>query len=104
MSDDKVVPLRPNISDPESFDKKTRDEILIRNRDEMLEFLDGLRGRVMAFDIRGIVTVGFSGSPTEDIVFQSEATGYDVARTVGALEFVKTSIVHEMLMENALEE
>lgn len=95
-----VIKLRPDITNPDSFPDDVRDEILERNRQEMLEALDGIRGRIMAYDIRGIVLIGFAGSPDQDITFQSEQTGYDVARTVGAMEFLKQDIIDNRLREH----
>ncbi len=95
-----IIKLRPDITNPDSFPEDVRDEILERNRDEMLEVLDGLRGRVMAYDIRGIVLIGFAGSPDQDVTFQSTQTGYDVARTVGAIEFLKQDIIDERIREH----
>lgn len=99
MSKDNIVQLRPDLTKPESFDDKTRDEILTRNRDEMLEVLDGLRGRIEAFDIRGMVLIGFSNAADQDIVYQSAHTFVDPARTVGSLEFTKQSIIDNRLRE-----
>ena len=101
---DNVIKLFPDLTRPESFDNDTRDQILTENRDEMLEMLDGIRGRVMAFDIRGIVLIGFAGSPDQDIVFQSNHTTVDPARTVGSLEFVKQSVVDMRLRQIEYEE
>lgn len=101
---DNIVKLRPDLSKPESFDKATCDAILVRNRDEMLEYLDGIRGRVMAYDIRGIVMIGFASSPDQDVTFQSTDAGVDIARTVGALEFLKQGIIHDRLSEIEYEE
>lgn len=99
MSEDNIIQLRPDLTKPESFDAKTRDEILTRNREEMLEVLDGIRGRIEAFDIRGLVLIGFASSADQDIVFQSAHTMVDPARTVGSLEFVKQSIIDNRLRE-----
>lgn len=104
MSDDKVVSLFPDLTQPESFSKEDCDAILVANRDEMLEFLDGMRGRVMAFDIRAITMIGFTSKPSQDVVFQSAHSCVDVARTVGSLEFLKQSIVDSRLRAYDYEE
>jgi len=106
MSEDNsnVIPIFPNVMEPEIFDKETQDKILIANRDEMLEFLEGMRGRVMAFDIRALMVLGFASNPSQDIVFQSAASQVDVARTVGSLEFVKQSIIDDRIRDIEYEE
>jgi len=102
MSDEKednIVKMFPDFTKPETFGKEKEDEILIDGRDEMLEFIEGVRGRIMSFDIRGIVMIGMCENPTQDIVFQSGSCLIDVARTVGSLEFVKQSIVDKRLRD-----
>lgn len=98
-ADDKVVKLFPDVSKIEEFPKSTQDRILIENRDEMKEVLAGMIGRIEAFDIRGLVIVALAKNNCDDTTFVSNHAYVDVARTVGALEFMKQAIIDNRLRE-----
>lgn len=98
-ADNKVVKLFPDVSKIEELPKNTRDRILIENRDEMKEVLAGMLGRIEAFDIQGLVIVALASNSCDDTTFVSNHAHVDVARTVGALEFMKQSIIDNRLRE-----
>lgn len=93
--DENVVSLFPNLTNAEAHDNA--DEILRQSRDQMLEFLDGIRGRIMAFDIRGIACVAIAKDEDQDITFHSDHCQYKMSRTLGGIDFLKHDLVDDRL-------
>jgi len=87
MSDDNVISFNPvTVRD---MPKEVKDDILTSRRDEMLEVLKGIIGRVESYEMTGIIMIGFSDIPHNDIVYTSAGAYDDPAKTVGSLEMVK---------------
>lgn len=89
MSDDKVVQLFPQSPDQ----APDMDETRLQWRDEMLEVLSGLRGRVDGLEMTGMVVIGLSNIPGNDVIFMSQRACMDATRTVGALEMAKAQFM-----------
>lgn len=104
MSEDNVIKLRHDVTRIDHLPEEEQNRLLIEYRDEMLEMLDGLRGRIMAFDLRAIVLIGFTENKSEDLVFRSSMSSVDPARTIGSLEFLKHEIMADFTHAVALED
>lgn len=91
MSDDKIVSLFPR--NPEEAAGPSKDDVRLAWRDEMLEVLNGLRGRVEGLEMTGMVVIGMSNIPGNDVIFMSQRACLDATRTVGALEMAKAQFL-----------
>lgn len=92
-SKSQIIQLFPDSCDIESF--TASDEILIENRDEMLEMLNGLIGRVEAFDIRALAVAGLTKNVSDDFIYFSRECVQAKSRAVGTVEILKTHIIND---------
>lgn len=91
MSDEKVVRIYP--AQWEGRTKSEDDALRLERRDEMVEALQGMRGRVEGLEIEGMIVIALSIDPSQDTIFVSSLMDADPTRTVGVLEFVKQGII-----------
>lgn len=91
---DKIITLYPKSLD--DMPQKIVEDIRVQRRDEMLEFLQGMIGRVEAFEITGISAFAFSETQNNDIVFNSSGMHDDPARTAGCMSFVHHDFIAEV--------
>jgi hypothetical protein len=91
MSDDKVVNLFPQ--SPEDAPAPVADEVRLHWRDEMLEVLDGVRGRVEGMEMTGMILIGLSNIPGNDVVFMSQRACLEATKSVGVMEMTKAQFL-----------
>ena len=95
---DNVIELHPDTTKLEAFPDHL-EQILVENRDDMIDVLKGMIGRVEAFDLRGLLVVGLAKNASGDVTYVSDHCYVDSARTVGALEFMKVEVIDNRLRE-----
>lgn len=96
-----VVKLRPDMAKlEEAMPLSERDKYLQDCRDEMLDVLNGLIGRVHAFDLRGMIILGFGANRSDDIVFTSSDAVTQVTQSVGALELTKSAMLFSLMSDD----
>lgn len=91
MSDEKVVRIYP--AQWEGRTKSEDDALRLERRDEMVEVLQSMRGRVEGLEIEGMIVIALSVDPSQDSIFISSRMNVDPTRTVGVLEFVKQGFI-----------
>jgi len=94
---DNVITLNPRSI--EDLPKNEREDIVIRNRDEMLEVLDGIRGRIEGLEMVGIILIGLSNIPGNDIIFSSAVAEADPTRSVGMMEMTKHAYMKDVISD-----
>ncbi|MDX5412773.1 MAG: hypothetical protein LPK02_06975 [Rhodobacterales bacterium] len=95
----KVINLFQRVEMDSKLESDPQTEWLKLNQAELLEALDGIKGRVLSFDIRGLVIVGIAKHHSEDLTYMSSSTVMEELRVIGALEFLKTSIIYDRIQD-----
>lgn len=100
MSDESnVINLLERAGMVNPFKDDPRDEFLRLNREELLEALNGIKGRVASFDLRGLIIIGMGRDTAGDVTFVSTSVDADLPRAVGALEILKTTMAYDHIRD-----